>query len=51
MLIMNVVSSSQEFDIEPECDSDQVDDLLALCLKQALAHARSNSDGVEKSNH
>jgi len=25
----------QEFDIDPECDTDQVDELLALCVKQA----------------
>ena len=25
----------QEFDIDPECDTDQVDDLLTLCVRQA----------------
>lgn len=25
----------QEFDIDPNSDSDQVDELLALCVKQA----------------
>jgi len=31
---------NEEFDIDPECDSDQVDELLALCLKQALTHVK-----------
>jgi len=33
----------QEFDLEPESDSDQVDELLSLCLKQALTQAKSNA--------
>ena len=35
----------QEFEIEPECDTDDVDELLALCLKQALAHAKTVKGG------
>ena len=30
----------QEFELDPECDADQVDDLLSLCLKQALSQAK-----------
>ena len=26
----------QEFDIDPECDSEQVDELLAACVRQAM---------------
>jgi len=33
----------QEFELDPESDSDQVDDLLSLCLKQALTQAKSSS--------
>ena len=29
----------QEFDIDPECDTDQVDELLSLCVKQAVQQA------------
>jgi len=32
----------QEFELDPECDSDQVDDLLSLCLRQALSQVKSN---------
>jgi len=35
----------QEFELDPESDSDQVDDLLSLCLKQALSQAKSSGKG------
>jgi len=34
----------QDFELDPECDSDQVDELLSLCLKQALSQASKSSD-------
>ena len=34
----------QEFDIDPNSDSDQVDELLALCVKQAT----QATEGAEK---
>ena len=34
--------SFQEFDIDPECDSEQVDELLAACVKQAMADQSSS---------
>ena len=34
----------QEFEIDPESDSDRVDELVSLCLKQALSQAKSNSN-------
>lgn len=34
---------NEEFEIDSESDSDQVDELLALCLRQALAHARNET--------
>jgi hypothetical protein len=34
----------QEFEIDPESDSDQVDELLSLCLKQALSQAKGSSE-------
>jgi len=34
----------QEFELDPESDSDQVDELLSLCLKQALTQAKSTSN-------
>ena len=35
----------QEFELDPESDTDQVDDLLSLCLKQALSQAKSTGKG------
>ncbi|KAK3606507.1 hypothetical protein CHS0354_041459 [Potamilus streckersoni] len=29
-------SINEEFDIDPECDGEQVDELLAACVKQAM---------------
>ena len=33
----------QEFDIDPECDTDQVDELLSLCVKQAVQQAEETT--------
>lgn len=33
----------QEFEHDPECDTDQIDDLLSLCLNQALSQAQAKS--------
>ena len=35
IFITNSMPLFQEFDIDPECDTDQVDELLALCVRQA----------------
>ena len=32
----NQKSVLQEFDIDPEADGDQVDELLAMCVRQAV---------------
>lgn len=35
----------QEFDIDPDADSEHVDDLLALCVKQATQQQAPSTDG------
>jgi len=42
MCVFDCVAAVQEFDLDPESDSDQVDELLSLCLRQALSQAKSN---------
>ncbi|ESO07539.1 hypothetical protein HELRODRAFT_170078 [Helobdella robusta] len=37
---------NEDFEIDPECDSEEVDNLLELCLQQALAHARSSNNAA-----
>jgi hypothetical protein len=36
MIAKLLKSINEEFDIDPECDTEQVDELLAACVKQAL---------------
>lgn len=34
--MVTVLTVLQEFDIDPECDTEQVDELLAACVNQAM---------------
>jgi len=36
MIAKLLKSINEEFDIDPECDTEQVDELLAACVKQAV---------------
>jgi hypothetical protein len=47
MIAKLLKSMNDEFDLDPESDSDQVDELLSLCLKQALSQVKDGGgDGA-----
>ncbi|XP_013379417.1 MORC family CW-type zinc finger protein 2 isoform X1 [Lingula anatina] len=42
MIAKLLKSINEDFDIDPEADTDQVDELLSICVKQALAQQQSD---------